>query len=367
MSRSSTTSCSAPADCCNNARSVRSGGRDRDGCEEIPIIMKTVLIQNKRPVLAEAPVPVCREGEVLVRVEYAGVNRADLMQREGAYPPPPGWPDVLGLEIAGEVCRMSETARQRSSLRIGDKVCALLGGGGYAEYAAVPYELVLPLPEGIDTQTGAAIPEAYCTAYLNLFLEGGLQKGETVYVTAGASGVGIAVTQLAKAFGARVLTSVRSEEKKRAIAEFGADVIVNLKTESLMDVFEKNPVDLVIDSVGGPDAGALFARLNRGGRWICIAAMGGDVSEIDLRTAYKKGLRLIGSTLRSRTNEVKHEVLSRLREAFFPRFVLGEIRPEIYRVFDLEAVEEAHAEMQNNRNVGKIVLRVSRASAHESP
>ena len=321
--------------------------------------MKTVIVKDKTPLLTDVPYPALKSGEIIIKVDYAGMNRADLMQRDGIYPPPPGWPDVMGLEVAGEVYDMSEEAKNNSSLRFGDKVCALLGGGGYSEFVAVPYGLVLPLPKGIDTRVGAAIPEVYCTAYLNLFVEGKLQKGETVYVTAGASGVGIAVTQLAKAYGAKVITSVRSEEKKQAIKKFGADVIVNLKTESLFAAFEQNPVDLVIDSVGGNDAGKLFAMLSRGGRWICIATMGGDTSEFDMRIAYKKALRLIGSTLRARTNEVKHDILSRLSAEFFPLFASGEISPEIYKVFDIEQVEEAQAEMRNNKNIGKILLHVN--------
>jgi NADPH2:quinone reductase len=321
--------------------------------------MKTVIVKDKKPIIADAPYPLLKSGEIIIKVDYAGMNRADLMQRDGIYPSPIGWPDIMGLEVSGEVYELSEEAKKNSSFHIGDKVCALLGGGGYSEFVSVPYELVLSLPKGIDTRIGAAIPEVYCTAYLNLFVEGKLQKGETVYVTAGASGVGIAVTQLAKAYGAKVITSVRSEEKKQAIKKFGADIIINLKNESLFDVFEQNPVDLVIDSVGGNDAGKLFSMLNRGGRWICIATMGGDTSEFDMRIAYKKALRLIGSTLRARTNEVKHDILSHLSDEFFHLFADGTITPEIYKVFDIEQVEEAREEMRNNKKIGKILLHVS--------
>ena len=318
--------------------------------------MKAILVdESKNLKWAEVPEPVLKPGEVMVEIGASGVNRADLMQRDGLYPPPPGCPEWMGLEIAGEITTVTPEAVQ-ASCRPGDRVCALMGGGGYAERAAVHHSMLMPVPKGFSLAEAAAVPEAYATAYLNLILEGRLHKGETCLVFAGASGVGIACTHIAKAFDAKVVATVRSDEKAAALEAVGADLIVNTRKTPPTQIFEEHPVNLVIDCVGGPDAGACFARMARYGRWVSIATLGGAETTLDMSTVYKKGLRLIGSTLRSRAPEVKAEILAGLVRDVFPHFEQGRFRPLVHKTFDIRDAEAAHAEMKANRNTGKIIL-----------
>lgn len=318
--------------------------------------MKVVKInEDKSLSMVEVEKPTPAVDDVLIKTSYAALNRADLLQREGNYPPPAGWPEWMGLEISGVV---EEIGKEVKNVKIGDKVCALLGGGGYAEYVAVPEKLVVPVGK-MALEKACCIPEVYATAYLNLFIEGNLKAGETVLVHAGASGVGIAVAQLAKLFGAKVIATVRSDEKAEAIKKFGADLVVNTKKVNEEEVFEKYSIDIVIDCVGGDMAGRCLTKMNRGGRWICIATLGGDMTSIDLREVYKKGVRLIGSTLRSRTNEVKESILKSLQEKVFPYIIEGKISPEIHKIFDFQDVELAQEEMRLNKNIGKILLKIS--------
>lgn len=315
-----------------------------------------VILPDSNDILAftDVPTPELSPDGVLIRVHAAGVNRADLLQRAGSYPPPPGCPDWMGLEVAGEIVRKGACVPDH--IRIGDRVAALLGGGGYAEYAAVRYDMTFPLPDSLSFAEGAAIPETYATAYLNLTKEANMQPGETLLVFAGASGVGIAATQLAKHYGLSVIATVRSDAKRDAIRRFGADRIVNTKTESLADVLAETGADIVLDCVGGADMGKCFSLLNRFGRWIVLATLGGDVSPIDLKILYQKRLRLIGSTLRSRTEDEKASLLSSFSETFMPMFADGSIRPEIFRQLPMAEAEEAHRILQNNENIGKVIL-----------
>lgn len=322
--------------------------------------MHAMLTDSSRNLVwTEVPDPVLREDEVLVRVAAAGVNRADLLQRDGLYPSPEGWPEWMGLEIAGVVERLGAEAARHSPFRVGDPVCALLGGGGYAEYAAVPYDLLLPVPRGFTLEEAAAVPEVYATAYLNLFLEGHLQRGETLLVHAAASGVGIAALQLGKAAGAQVLATVRSDEKACALRDHGADVILNSRREDVRDLFDAYAVDVVLDPVGGPLLGECFANLAPFGRWIVIATLGGDRSEIDLRALYVKRLRLLGSTLRSRTRKEKAALLRLLVETVFPHFERRDFGPVLYQALPLAEAEAAHRILERNENVGKVVLTLS--------
>lgn len=321
--------------------------------------MKAMLVDGQKNLIwSEVDMPVIGEEDVLVKIHAAGVNRADLMQRNGEYPSPEGCPPWMGLEIAGEIADMGKTAKEQSEFHIGDLVCTLLSGGGYAEYAAVRHDMLMPVPRGFSMEQAAAIPETYATAYLNLFLEGNLKKEETVFIHAGASGVGIAATQIAKLFGAKVIVSVRSGQKAEAIKAFGADKIVNSRKESLEEVFEENPIDVVIDCVGGVDMGICFSKMNRFGRWIMIAALGGDMTQIDLKTVYQKRLKLIGSTLRSRTQREKEGILAGVKKMLYPYFENGQIRPAIYQVFDMKEAERAHQIVMKNENIGKIILKV---------
>lgn len=300
------------------------------------------------------PDPVRREGEVLIEVHAAAVNRADLMQCDGNYPPPPGWPEWPGLEVAGIVLETPDSSR----FRPGDRVCALLGGGGYAEKIAVPEGMVLPAPDGLSMEEAAAVPEVFATSYLNFVIEAGMKAGDTVFVQAGASGLGIAAIQLAKCAGCRVVTTVGTPEKAAFVRALGADVVVNHRTDDLGAALDANPPDIVLDCVGGSEFGALFTKMAMRGRWIQIAALGGARSEISLDTVFRKNLRLIGSTLRSRTNEMKREVLRSLEREYWPKFASGAIRPVIFRVLPLEEAAGAHGILRRRENIGKVVLRV---------
>lgn len=302
----------------------------------------------------EVPDPVPKGGEVLLKIRAAALNRADLLQRAGKYPPPPGWPEWMGLEVAGVVL----SAPAGSRWKAGDEVCALLGGGGYAEKIAVPEGMVLPVPAGLSMAEAASLPEVFATAYLNLFLEAHMREGETVFVQAGASGLGLAAIQLAKAFGAKVMTSVGSPEKAEAVRRIGADWVLERRRDDPAAAFEAHPVDIALDCVGGEVLGNCIERLAPGGRWILISTLGGEFARISLRPILKRGIRLIGSTLRSRPTEMKARILHELEEKVWPKFASKEIHPVIHAVLPVARAEEAHAILQRNGNIGKVVLEI---------
>ena len=326
--------------------------------------MKAVLIQNDKSLIwADVPDPVMKNDEALVKIEYAALNRADLLQREGNYPPPPGCPDWMGLEISGTIMDIGEEAKEKSNYKVGDKVCALLGGGGYAEYANIRYDMLMPVPKNCTMAEAAALPEAYATAYLNLFMEGNIQSGNTLLMHAGASGLASVIIPMAKAFGIRVITTVREEAHRRAIAHLGADVIVNTSTEDIAETLKKeleegHPVDVAIDCLGGEMMGKCLHYLSHGARWIMIATLAGDLTEIDMRNIYVRNVRIIGSTLRSRKPEVKAQILSNLVKDIWPKVSDGSVKPTIYKVLPITEAEEAHAILYRGENVGKVVLEV---------
>ena len=315
--------------------------------------MHAVLVNADRSLVwSEVPDPVPGPDEVLIEVHATALNRADLMQRAGDYPPPPGWPEWMGLEVAGIVRHAPAGGR----LRIGDRVCALLGGGGYAELVAAPAGMVLPRPEGLTMAQAAAIPEAFATAYLNLCLEGGLQAGETVLIQAGASGVGMAAIQLVKTLGGTVMTTVGTAAKASFVRGLGADIVVVRGADDLGAVMDEHPVDLALDCVAGPELGHCLGKMAVGGRWIVIATLGGAKTELDANLFFRRGLRLIGSTLRSRTPEVKAEILAGLERLLWPAFTAGTIKPIIHATLRMTRAEEAHAILRNRENLGKVVL-----------
>ena len=328
--------------------------------------MKAVLIQNderKSLVWSDVPDPVAKADEVVIKVAYAALNRADLMQRAGDYPPPPGCPEWMGLEVSGEIVAMGDAAAAAGRFAIGDKVCALLGGGGYAEYVAVPHGMCMHVPKNTSMIEAAAIPEAFATAYLNMFIEGGIKAGNTLLVTAGGSGLASVIIPMAKAFGIRVITTVRSDEKAAAIAHLGADLVVNTKKQKLSEVLREElaagrPVDVAIDCVGGEDMGECLRYLSHGARWIMIAALGGIHADLDLKNVYVRNVRVIGSTLRSRTPEMKAEILGRLVSDVWELVESGKLRPTIFRVLPVTEAEEAHALLANSESVGKVVLEI---------
>jgi len=249
----------------------------------------------------------------------------------------------------------------QSRWKPGDKVCALIGGGGYAEKVAVPGDMVLPVPEGLSMVEASALPEAFATAYLNIIVEGGMQTGDTVLIQGGAGGLGMAAIQLVKALGGKVMTTVGSEEKAAFVRRLGADIVVNRKREALSAVMEKHPVNIVMDCVGGPDLGRCIEKMATGGRWIVIATMGGAKTELDVNLFFRRGFKLIGSTLRSRTSAMKAKILSELETKMWRSFSSGVIKPIIYKVLPITQAEEAHAILQNRENLGKVVLTVGEA------
>ena len=325
--------------------------------------MKAILIDKTDRSLhwSDVPDPVIGSDEVLVKIEAAALNRADLMQREGNYPPPAGCPEWMGLEIAGEIVSLGKEAAEKSAWRVGDRVCALLGGGGYAEYAAVRYDMLMPIPNNCSMVEAAAMPEAFATGYLNLFVEGKIRKGDTLLMQAGASGLASVIIPMAKAFGVRVITTVLSAEIAASIAHLGADIVVDTSKEKLCDVLSRElaagrPVDVAIDCLGGRGMGECLKYLSHGARWIMIATLAGDMTEIDLRNVFVRNVRVIGSTLRSRTPAVKAEILASLVRDVWPKVEAGLVKPTIYRVLPITEAEEAHAILYRGENVGKVVL-----------
>ncbi len=315
--------------------------------------MKAVLIDPEHHLnWNEVPDPVWKPGYVVIEVKAAGVNRADLLQAAGKYPPPPGWPEWPGLECAGIIAQAGPESRWKA----GDRVCALLGGGGYAEKVLVPEGMVMPLPDGCSFEEAACLPEVYTTALLNLVRLGELKKGETVFIQAGASGLGIAATQIAKLIGAKVVTTVGSPDKAEAAKKNGADAVINRKTEAVDEILLQNPVDLALDCAGGALLGKCLPAMKPGGRWILVATLGGETTEIPLRVLLKKHLKVIGSTLRSRSDAEKSEILKQLVELVWPQVARGAIRPLIDAVFPMEKAAEAHQVLAQQKNIGKVVL-----------
>ena len=319
--------------------------------------MHAILIAEDRSLSwSEVPDPVLKADEILIDVRAAALNRADLLQRAGQYPPPPGWPDWMGLEVAGTVAAVGPGAGGR--WQVGDEVCALLGGGGYAEQVAVPVGLVLPMPKGFSFVQAAALPEVFATAQVNLVWEADLQPGETILIHAGASGLGLAAIQIAKALGAKVVTTVSTPVKAAAAREAGADIVVNRHSDDLDAVLDANPVNVALDCVGGAQLGRHLEKMARGGRWILVATLGGTTAEIALRSVLKGGLRLIGSTLRSRPPEAKARLLAELEAKLWPQFESGQMRPVIHETLPIEQATDAHGILERSENIGKVVLTV---------
>lgn len=303
------------------------------------------------------PVPELAKGEVLIKVSTAGINRADILQREGHYPMPPGVTDIPGLEAAGEVVALGpETSR----FKVGDAVCALLSGGGYAEFVNVPEPQCMALPPKVDLAAGGGVPETFCTVWTNVFERSRLQPGEVFLAQGGTSGIGYTGIQLAKAFGSPVLATAGSDEKARACESFGADRGINYKTEDFvkvgMDFTEGRGVDVILDMIGGDYIPRQLELLAREGRLCFVALMGGTVVEADFGLIHRKHLTVTGSTLRSRTIEQKAGICRALEEKVWPLFESGQCAPVIYKTFPLDQANEAHALMESSQHIGKIML-----------
>jgi putative PIG3 family NAD(P)H quinone oxidoreductase len=309
--------------------------------------------------LAQRPVPRPAEGEVLVRVAAAGVNRPDVMQRQGRYPPPAGASDLPGLEIAGEIAALGEKV---SGLSIGDKVTALLSGGGYAGYAVAAAPLCLPVPDRISMVEAAAIPETFFTVWTNLFDRGRCKAGDTVLIHGGTSGIGTTAIQLAAAWGARVFATAGSDDKARACERLGAARGINYRTQDFVEVMRAetggNGVDVTLDMVAGSYVARNLEIAALEGRIVMISLIGGARAEVNLGTILTKRLTLTGSTLRSRTVAQKAEVADAVKKNIWPLLAAGRVRPIIHATFPLAEAGEAHRLMESSNHIGKIVLTI---------
>ncbi len=323
--------------------------------------MKAVLIREPgdESVLhvGETPEPRPGPNELAIAVRATALNRADLMQRQGLYPPPPGASEILGLECAGVVEQVGEEVTSWSA---GDRAMALLAGGGYAETTVVDAGSAMPIPEALSFEEAAAIPEVFLTAYLNLFELGGLREGGSALVHGGGSGVGTAAIQLAKAAGARVLVTAGSAEKCERCVKIGADVAIHYREQSFLEVVsaETGGVDVVLDSIGGSYLQDNLACLTRGGRLVLIGLMGGAKAEIPLGLVLRNHLQVIGSTLRSRPAAEKAAIVRNFRTRFGAHLESGTLRPIVDRVLPLEHAADAHRLMKASDHFGKIVLQV---------
>ncbi|PNQ25522.1 NAD(P)H-quinone oxidoreductase [Rhizobium sp. YIC5082] len=310
---------------------------------------------------SKAPLPKPAKGEILVKVEAAGVNRPDVAQRQGIYPPPKGASPILGLEIAGEVVALGDGVDE---FKPGDKVCALANGGGYAEFCAVPAGQALPFPKGYDAVKAAALPETFFTVWANLFQMAGLTEGETVLIHGGTSGIGTTAIQLAKAFGAEVYTTAGSAEKCEACVKLGAKRAINYREEDFAEVVKSETggkgVDVVLDMIGAAYFEKNLSALAKDGCLSIIAFLGGATAEkVDLRPIMVKRLTVTGSTMRPRTADEKRAIRDELVGEVWPLIESGQLSPVINRVFTLDEVAEAHRLMESSSHIGKIVMKVS--------
>ena len=325
--------------------------------------MKACLVENGKMVWQEVAEPTMNKNEVLVEIYATALNRADLLQKQGTYPSPDGWPAWPGLELSGVIVDMGENAKANATFKIGDKVCALVGGGAYAEKIAIPYELLMPIPKNITFEEAAALPEAYATSYLNLFYEGQLKAGQVLYVAAGASGLASAAIPMGKAAGAYVVTSVQTYQQAENIKNLGADYIIVQEKESIPEVFERlekegKPVNVCMDCLSGEDLGKAMPFMARGGYWVVISTLAGIETNVKLRPLLTKGLHLVGSMLRNRTNQMKSDILNGLVSKMWVHLENGTIKPSIYKVLPMEEVNEAQAILERFENTGKVVLKI---------
>ncbi len=302
-----------------------------------------------RPVEVERPTP--GPGEILIRVHAAGVNRPDLLQRLGFYPPPPGAPTTLGLEVAGEV----EVAAGR--WKVGDKVCALLGGGGYAQYAVVDARQALPIPEGFDFVQAAALPETVFTVFANVFEHGALKPGETILIHGGTSGIGTTAIAMAKAAGATVIATGRGADKKAKALELGADLAVDAKTEDFAEIAKAaGGVDVVLDMVGAAYFDKNLDALKTGGRIVYIAALAGGTLEVPVMKVMQKRAVITGSTLRPRPADEKARLAAEVERTVWPWIAAGKLTPIVDATFPLAEAAKAHVHLEAGEHVGKVVL-----------
>lgn len=325
--------------------------------------MKAIQIQTDhkdRPLVWQTTHdPVLGPGEVLIEAHATSVNRADLAQRAGHYPPPPGASHILGLDTAGRILEMGEGV---SGWQVGDRVCALLAGGGYAELVAVPYQMLMPIPDDWSYQQAAAMPEVFLTAFANIFMEAAFQEGETVLVHGGASGVGTAAIQLVREAGGRMIVTAGVEEKVARCMSLGADLAINYKEEDFVqrvqDYTGGQGVDVILDMVGAGYLSQNLSLLKPRGRLVVIALLRGSRAEVDLALMMRRRLRLIGSVLRSRTLEEKEQIKGQFMGRFWSLVERGTIGPVIDSVYSIQQANEAHQHIAEYQNIGKIILKI---------
>lgn len=307
----------------------------------------------------QKPLPTLGEGEVLIKVAAAGVNRPDVMQRQGNYPPPKGAPDTPGLEVSGTIVALADDV---TGWAIGDEVCALVAGGGYAEYCAAPALQCLPIPKGISIIDAAALPETFFTVWDNVFTRGGLSAGESILIHGGSSGIGTTAIQLAVAMGATVYVTAGSEEKCKACEQLGATKAINYRDADFVDVIQeatdKKGVNVVLDMVGGDYVGRNLRVLAKGGRLVQIAVQHGTKAEIPVHVIMMKQITFTGSTLRPRSVAEKALITEQLRDKAWPLIEAGKVKPLIFERFSLADAAKAHALMDSSAHIGKIVLTV---------
>lgn len=309
-----------------------------------------VLVECQRPRPEPGP------GEVLIKVAFAGVNRPDALQRAGAYDPPPGASDLPGLEASGVI----EAVGPGVELKVGDRVCALLPGGGYAEYVVTPAAHCLPVPEGFSMQEAAALPETFFTVWSNVFMRGGLKAGEKFLVHGGSSGIGTVAIQLAKAFGARVFTTAGSAEKCEACLKLGAERAINYRDEDFVQALKpEGGMDLILDMVGGDYIPRNISALAIGGRLVHIAFLQGPKAEVNFAQIMVKRLTVTGSTLRPQSEQAKAEIAEELRTQVWPKLGHGRIAPVMDSTYPFARAAEAHARMESSTHIGKIMLEVA--------
>ncbi len=316
--------------------------------------------------LAERPMPEPKTGEVLIKVSASGINRPDVFQRKGAYAPPPGVSDLPGLEVAGEIVGGTLEAKHNPfGLKLGDRVCALIAGGGYAEYVSAPLLQCLPVPKGLTDVEAASLPETFFTVWSNVFQRAQLGHGEggeneTLLVQGGSSGIGVTAIQIAHALGYRVFATAGSEDKCRACESLGAERAINYRSEDFVDVVKAltndRGVDVILDMVGGTYVGRELSALADGGRIVMIAMLGGSKAEVNLNEILRRRLTITGSTLRPRPVEFKARIAAELKERVWPLIEEGRIKPVVCKVFPAARAAEAHALMESSTHIGKIVL-----------
>lgn len=309
---------------------------------------------------AERPAPVAGAGEVLIRVSASGVNRPDVLQRKGHYPVPPGASDLPGLEVAGTIVEGDRSAMAAAGLNLGDRVCALVAGGGYAELCVAPIGQCLPVPKGLSDIEAASLPETFFTVWSNVFDRARLQPGETLLVQGGTSGIGVTAIQLAKAWGATVIATAGSDEKCAACLALGADHAINYRSQDfaaeVMRITAKRGVNVVLDMVAGPYVAREISCMAEDGRLVMIAVQGGVEAQIDAGVVMRKRLTVTGSTLRPRPVAFKAAIAQALRQNVWPWLEAGQVKPVIFKVFPAEQAAQSHTLMESNEHIGKLVL-----------